>query len=73
MDVTTLILTSIFGYLIYRWFSRRNLPPGPFCIPLFGNVGLFTSLKGKVTQFTVTVKIPFTTDPTQLTMITVSI
>ena len=48
MDVITLILTLTAAYLTYRWFSRRNLPPGPFCIPLLGNVGFLMSLNGKV-------------------------
>ena len=53
MDVITLILTLTAAYLTYRWFSRRNLPPGPFCIPLLGNVGFLMSLNGKVGIHTV--------------------
>ena len=48
VDVITLILTLTAAYLTCRWFSRRNLPPGPFCIPLLGNVGFLMSLSGKV-------------------------
>ena len=48
MDVITLILTLTAAYLTYRWFSRRKLPPGPFCFPLLGNVGFLLSLKRKV-------------------------
>ena len=39
----------IFALVFYRWFIRRKLPPGPFSIPLLGNVWLpFTLLEKKV-------------------------
>ena len=42
----TFVVLIVVLYLTYEWYKRRNLPPGPFSIPLLGSVGIYGKMVG---------------------------